>query len=462
MISNKRLVLAHFWLAFALFGVAVLLGEWQMFIRSPLSGWLRNADMYYRSVTAHGTVMGYVFPTLVAMGFGYFISEASLGQPLIGRRWAWTGYYMIIVGSIAAVVPVALGLDSVLYTFYPPMIGNVFYYLGVVLVVVGSWVWVALMGVNLYVWKRAHPGAPVPLAMFANVAGAYLWAWTAVGAALELLFQIIPVALGYATTINAGLSRVLFSWTLHAIVYFWLMPAYIAFYTIVPRAIGGRLYSDSMARISFALFLVFAMPIGIHHLFADPEVGSGFKVVHSIFTAMVAVPTLLTVFTICASVEIAARLRGGTGPFGWVKALPWKNPQMLALALSFVMLGFGGAGGLINMSYQLDSTIHNTQWVTGHFHLIFGGAIVIMYFAIAYDLWPHLTGRVIQDARLVRTQLWLWFIGMIVLTFPWHYAGLLGMPRRMAFYDYTAPACSPRASRSSCPSSGAPCSWYRH
>lgn len=439
MIYNKRLILAHFWLAFAVFGVAILLGEWQMFIRSPLSGWLRNADLYYRSVTAHGTVMGYVFPTLVAMGFGYFISEAALGQPLIGRKWAWAGYFMIIIGSIAAVVPVAMGLDSVLYTFYPPMIGNAFYYIGVVLVVVGSWVWVALMGVNLYVWKRAHPGAPVPLAMFANVAGAYLWGWTAVGAALELLFQILPVALGFATTINAGLSRVLFSWTLHAIVYFWLMPAYIAFYTIVPRAIGGRLYSDSMARISFALFLVFAMPIGIHHLFADPEVGAGFKVVHSIFTAMVAVPTLLTVFTICASVEIAARLRGGKGLFGWVKALPWANPQMLALALSFVMLGFGGAGGLINMSYQLDSTIHNTQWVTGHFHLIFGGAIVIMYFALAYDLWPHLTGRALLNLRLVHWQLWLWFIGMIVLTFPWHYAGLLGMPRRMAFYDYTAP-----------------------
>ena len=29
---------------------------------------------------------------------------------------------------------------------------------------------------------------------------------------------------------------------------------------------------------------------------------------------------------------------------------------------------------------------------------------------------------------------------MIVLTFPWHYVGILGMPRRMAFYDYTDPA----------------------
>jgi cytochrome c oxidase subunit 1 len=100
---------------------------------------------------------------------------------------------------------------------------------------------------------------------------------------------------------------------------------------------------------------------------------------------------------------------------------------------------------LINMSYQLDSTIHNTQWITGHFHLIFGGAIVIMYFAIAYDLWPHLTGRALPDLRLVRTQLWLWFIGMIITTFPWHWVGILGMPRRMAYYDYTNPAIAPEA-----------------
>jgi cytochrome c oxidase subunit 1 len=251
--------------------------------------------------------------------------------------------------------------------------------------------------------------------------------------------------LGFKDTIDAGLARVLFSWTLHAIVYFWLIPTYIAFYVIVPRAIGGRLYSDVMARFTFALFLVFAMPIGIHHLFADPQVGSGFKFVHSVFTGMVVIPTLLTVFTLCASVEIAARLRGGRGIIGWVRALPWKNPAMLALALSFVMLGFGGAGGLINMSYQLDSTIHNTQWVTGHFHLIFAGAVVIMYFIIAYDLWPHLTGRELGQSMLIRTQLWLWFLGVMLMTIPWHIAGLLGMPRRMAYFDYSNPAIATQA-----------------
>jgi cytochrome c oxidase subunit 1 len=441
----RRLVFVHLAVAFVAFLGAIFLGEWQMFIRSPLSSWVNNPEHYYRSVTAHGTVMAYVMPTLVAMGFGYAVCELALKQPLVGRRWAWAGFWLVAAGTLVAAATMAAGKASVLYTFYPPMVASPFYYLGVVLVVVGSWIWVALMSINLRAWRRANPGATVPLAMFGNVAGAYLWAWTSLGAAIEVLVLILPASLGWTDTINAGLARVFFSWTLHAIVYFWLMPAYIAFYTLVPRAIGGRLYSDTMARVSFVLFLVFSMPIGIHHLFADPQVGAGFKFVHAAMTAMVSVPTLLTVFTIVASIEIAGRLRGGKGPLGWVRTLPWQEPMMLAVALAFVMLGFGGAGGLINMSYQLNESIHNTQWVTGHFHLIFGGAIVIMYFMIAYELWPRLVPCGPLPARAIRAQLWLWFVGMIVLSFPWHWVGLLGMPRRMAYYDYTHPALAPQA-----------------
>nr|WP_245844982.1 cbb3-type cytochrome c oxidase subunit I [Noviherbaspirillum humi] len=133
---------------------------------------------------------------------------------------------------------------------------------------------------------------------------------------------------------------------------------------------------------------MFFIPIRIHHVFQDPQVGEGFKFLHAIFAGMVSVPTLITVFTISASVEIAGRLRGGKGMLGWVKALPWHNPMMLAITFSFILLGIGGVGGIINMSNLLDFTVHNTQWITGHFQLIFGRAS-IMHCIIAYDLWPH-------------------------------------------------------------------------
>ena len=440
MPGSSRLVLAHFWLAFAAFAGSIVLGAWQMWVRSPLHPWLTDAELYYRSVTAHGTTLAYVFPTLIAMGFGYAVCASALDRPLRGERLAWAGFALVLAGAAMSLLAVAGGNSSVLYTFYPPLTASPFYYLGIVLVVVGSWFWAGLMIYNMRIWKREHPGERVPLAVFGTVANALLWVWTSVGAALEILFLILPAALGWTSGVDAGLSRTLFSWTLHAIVYFWLLPAYVAFYALVPRAAGGRLYSDRMARVVFVLFLVLAMPIGIHHLFADPHIGEGFKFLHTVFTAGVVIPTLLTVFTLTASLEIAGRLRGGQGLLGWIAALPWDRPIVLATGLSLVMLGLGGAGGLINMSYTLNSTIHNTQWVTGHFHLIFGGAVVIMYFAIAYELWPHLTGHPLRSARLACWQLWLWFVGMLVVTLPWHAVGLMGQPRRMAYYDWSDPA----------------------
>jgi cytochrome c oxidase subunit 1 len=183
--------------------------------------------------------------------------------------------------------------------------------------------------------------------------------------------------------------------------------------------------------------------VGIHHLFADPEVSVGFKFLQSFLTFLVALPTLLTVFSICASLEIAGRHRGGRGLLGWIPALPWKEPMILAVGLSLVMLGLGGGGGLINMAYSMNSMVHNTAWIPAHFHLIFGGAVVIMYFAVAYEMWPRITGKPLRSKWLARWQLWLWFWGMMITSIPWHITGLMGQPRRVAIFDFSDPLLAP-------------------
>jgi cytochrome c oxidase subunit 1 len=391
------------------------------------------------SVTAHGVAMAYVLTTFFIMGFGYFVAVTSLARPLPGKPWAWAAFWIAVAGVVTTLIPVARGQASVLFTFYPPLTGSPLFYIGLVLVVAASWVWCVLMIVAMWAWKRDNPGQPVPLAMFGTVANAVMWLWTTVGVAAELLFQVIPAALGLVQTVDVGLSRTLFSWTLHAIVYFWLIPAYIAFYTLVPRAAGGRLYSDMMGRFTFILFLIYSLPVGMHHLLMDPEHGNGTKFIQVLLTAFVSVPTLLTIFTITASLEIAGRLRGGRGLLGWVAALPWERPLVLATGLAFIMLGFGGFGGMINMGYGMNAMVHNTSWVTAHFHLIFGGSVVIMYFATAYEIWPRLTGRDHASTVPLRLQLWLWFLGMMIMTLPWHWLGLQGQWRRVANFNYADP-----------------------
>jgi cytochrome c oxidase subunit I len=435
----RILCLAHFWVAFVAFLAASVLGTWQMWVRSPLGAHTGTPGQYFMSVTAHGVAMAYVLTTFFIMGFGYFVAVTALNRPLPAERWAWGAFSTSIVGVVMVLATILAGEASVLFTFYPPLTASPWFYIGLVLVVVGSWIWCMLMIVAMRVWKRENPGTPVPLAMFATTANAVLWLWTTIGVAVELLLQVIPAAFGFTQTIDVGLARTLFSWTLHAIVYFWLIPAYIAFYTMAPRAAGGRLFSDTMGRLTFILFLIYSLPVGMHHLLMDPAHGNGTKFIQVLLTAFVSVPTLLTIFTITASFEIAGRLRGGRGLFGWIATLPWERPMVLATGLAFVMLGLGGFGGLINMGYGMNAMIHNTSWVTAHFHLIFGGSVVIMYFAIAYEIWPRLTGREHSSFVPLRVQLWLWFIGMMVMTLPWHWLGLQGQWRRVANFNYADP-----------------------
>jgi len=261
---HRSLVLAHCWVAFAVFAGAIVLGVWQMWVRSPLHAPYADPGNYFLSVTAHGTSMAYVLTTFFVMGFGYFVAESALGRPLPMPGAAWAAFAVGLIGAVMAIITVFSGDASVLYTFYPPLTGSPFYYIGLVLVVAASWVWCGIMFVAMAGWKRQYPGHPVPLAMFATVANAILWAWTTAGVAAELLIQVIPAAFGLTQTIDVGLSRTLFSWTLHAIVYFWLFPAYIAFYTMSPAAAGGRLYSDTMGRLSFVLLVLYSLPVGLH------------------------------------------------------------------------------------------------------------------------------------------------------------------------------------------------------
>jgi cytochrome c oxidase subunit 1 len=431
--------LANMWVAFLAFIVAIVLGLYQVANRSGFFPAIESHELYFASVSTHGVLMGFVLTTFFIMGFGYYTATAALQRPLWSKPLAWLAFVVALGGTVMAAIPLLTGKASVLYTFYPPLKADPLFYIGATLLVVGSWIWCLEMIMSVVTWKRDNPGKVVPLAMYGTTANAIMWLWTSAGVALEMLFQLIPWSLGLIDTVDPGLARTLFSWTLHAIVYFWLFPAYIAMYTILPKVAGGRLFSDEMGRIAFIMLLVISVPIGFHHLYMDPQQAAGFKFLHMLGTFAVAVPTLLTGFTVLASLEIAGKLRGGKGLFGWLGALDWREPMVLAGLLALFMLIAGGFGGMINASYQMNTLVHNTQWVTGHFHLIFGGTTVIMYLAVAYYLWPKLVGRPLFSRGMAVAQLWLWGIGMLVLTLPWHALGLLGQPRRISSAPYDSP-----------------------
>ena len=433
---ERKLALSHMWVAFGAFILACFMGEYQVLERSGFIDALDSPTVYFASVSTHGVLMAYVLTTFFIMGFGYYTAFTSLKQPVWNKQLAWAGFWTAVTGVVLAALPLLTGMASVLYTFYPPIQAHWAFYVGATLLIIGSWAWCVIMIVMFVQWKQAHPGQPVPLAMFATTANALLWLWTSAGVALEVVFQLIPLAFGWMDTLDPGLARTLFAWTLHPIVYFWLIPAYTAFYVFVPKQAGGFLFSDEIARAALIVLVVFSLPIGFHHLYMDPEQAAGWKLLHGIGTFIVTLPTFVTGFTVLASLEIAGRLRGGKGLFGWIGTLPWTNSMVLAVILSLLMLIFGGFGGIVNASYAMNAMVHNTAWVPGHFHLIFAGTTIIMYFAIAYYLWPILLKKPLFSNSLALIQLWTWFIGMCILTTPWHVLGLLGQPRRISSVVY--------------------------
>lgn len=430
MSPGHRLAAANVGVAVAAFAVASAMGVMQALSIADVPFPMRSESLYYLSVTAHGVLMALVFTTFFIMGLGYVLSQETLGR-IAGRRTAWLAFLLAVAGSVAAAATILMGQSTVLYTFYPPMQAHPVFYIGAALLVVGSWVWGGVMIASVRSWRREHPGIPTPLPIHGMLATVILWYLATFGLAVEVVGMLIPWSLGIVGTIDPVLARTLFWWFGHPLVYFWLMPAYVLWYSVLPQVAGGRLFSDRLARMVFILFLLLSTPVGFHHQFADPGISAGWKLLHTVTTYAVLYPSFVTAFTVIASLEVAGRMKGATGLFDWIGRLPWGEPFFASVALAMIAFTFGGFGGAINAAYAMNSMVHNTAWIQGHFHVTLGTTVALSFMGATYWLLPRLLGRALRFRRLAAAQPYLWFLGMAFFSTSYHLAGLRGMPRRV-------------------------------
>lgn len=434
---EDRIGFAHIIVACAVLFVGALFGMLQALVRSGAID-VPTSPSYYQYLTAHGILMALVFTTFFILGFLVSGTARALGEPFspVARNLCWTGFWTMLISTVAVVIEVLSNRATVLYTFYAPLQASALFYIGMTLFVVGSWITGAGVIVAYAQWRHAHPGQHSPLFAFAAVATIILWLEATVGVAVEALFQLIPWSLGWEPRINVELSRTLFWYFGHPLVYFWLMPAYMAWYLVMPRLAGGKVLSDSLTRWAFILLVVFSVPVGIHHELMDSGISASWKFVQVVLTFFVVVPSLMTAFAVTASLEQAGRAKGGRGLLGWIWKLPWGDPRFLAPTLGALSFVLGGAGGMVNASYQMDAVVHNTLWIVGHFHVTLATSAVLTFFGITYWLLPMVTGRPLMLKGVAVIQAWVWVIGMTLMSGAMHIAGLLGDPRRTATTDY--------------------------
>ena len=387
---------------------------------------------YYKGLTFHGVLNAIVFTTFFAVALGNALVPYALEKQL-NSKISWTSGIMMLVGSVLAAVIILLGEATVLYTFYPPLKAHPLFYVGLTLLVVGSWL-ASYNWVPMYLeWRKENPGKKTPLAVVGMFTTFIIWFIATLAVATEILTMLLPWSMGLVDEVNVMLARTLFWFFGHPLVYFWLLPAYVMYYSFLPKIAGGKLYSDMAGRLVFMMFIVFSIPVGTHHQYMDPAIGAQWKLLHGIFTFAVALPSLITAFTIAASLEYAGRKNGATGLFGWMRKLPYFNKEnwfFPYLITGLIIFIFGGIGGIINSSYQMNTVVHNTAWIPGHFHLTVAGPVLLAFLGGSLYLIGQFMNKEIRLKGTAMIMPYIYTVGLFIMSYGLKIGGLKGMPRR--------------------------------
>ncbi|WP_066411636.1 b(o/a)3-type cytochrome-c oxidase subunit 1 [Halorubrum aethiopicum] len=442
--AESRVVRSSLLGAFLALTLGAIFGIIQTLHRTGIFRGIIASTDYYTLLTAHGVFLAISFTTFFLAGLFTWAVVRSLDRPLVNIKITWTWYALMAGGMTMTGVTILAGLvdavdmsADVLFTFYAPLQAHPLFYTGLAVFIVGTWLAGADWFRTWLAWREENPNERIPLQTFMVLTTMIMWYIASSAVAASVLIFLLPWSLGLIESVNPTLTRTLFWFFGHPVVYFWLMPAYLLWYTVLPSIAGGRLFSDPLARVVFVLFLLLSTPVGIHHQYLDPGIAEGFKFISMTNTMFLLLPSLLTAFTVVASVEYGARRRGGTGIFGWLRALPWRNPAFTGMMLAGLMFAAGGFSGMVNAGMNVNYMIHNTIWVPGHFHLTVGTAVALTFMAATYWLWPQITNKPIYSSQIGLFQVVLWFIGMALMSNAMHAQGLLGVPRRTAEPEYS-------------------------
>ena len=394
---------------------------------------LLPVDWFYRILTLHGLNMLIFWILFFEVAVLYFACTVPLKAQLFSRKVAWVSFGLMLVGAAMVDVTIFKGQADVLLTSYLPLLAHPAFYLGIILVAVGTLVGVFNFFATLYIAKRdrTYEGS-LPLVTFGAMAAAII----AVVTLLHGAIVMIPTFAYSMEWIKApdpmwyrmiwwGLGHQSQQVNVCAMVAIW--------YLIAHLTTGAKPVNETVCRGAFVLYILFINLASAHHLLVDPGVGSAWKIWNTSYAMYLAVlASMIHGFTVPASVEIAMRDKGYVkGLFGWIMSAPWRNPAFAGFVLSVLIFGFiGGITGVTLGTQQINIIAHNTLRITGHFHATVVGGTTLAFMALTYYVIPLIFRRDFIWRGAARAQPWLFGGGILLVSLGMSFAGSMGVPRR--------------------------------
>jgi len=213
---------------------------------------------------------------------------------------------------------------------------------------------------------------------------------------------------------SAVLWRHFFWWFGHPEVYVLMLPGFGFVSEIIPVFSRKVIFGYPVMVAATVAIGFISMSVWAHHMFAvgmSPAANTFFAV----STGLVGIPT-------------------GIKLFNWIGTM-WGGRIRMTTAMLFCiafLLQFLCAGitGVMLAIVPFDWQLTETYFVVAHFHFVLLGGLIFTVFAAFYFWFPKATGRML-DERLGKWHFWLFLIGFNLTFIPQHFAGMLGMPRRI-------------------------------
>ncbi|MFQ5569758.1 MAG: cbb3-type cytochrome c oxidase subunit I [Rhodothermales bacterium] len=398
---------------------------------------------YYRLLTLHGINMLIFWILFFEVAVLYFACTTLLNARLFSKNLAWVSFGLMVVGALMTNFYILMGQGDVLMTSYVPLKAHPLFYLGIILLAVGTLIGVLIFFATLYIARRdkTYEGS-MPLVTFGALCAAIIAVFTILHGAAALI-PTFTWSMGWTAQPDAGWYRLMWWGLGHPAQQVNLCAMVAIWYFLATLTTGAKPVNEGVSRSAFVLYILFINLASAHHLLVDPGLGASWKIWNTSYAMYLAVlASLIHGFTIPASIEVAQRLKGFTkGIFNWLTSAPWRDPGFSSVVLSMIIFGFiGGITGVTIGTEQINIIAHNTLRVPGHFHATVVGGTTLAFMGLTYYVVPLIFQKEFYFKGLARLQPYIFAFGITVLSIGMSFAGSYGVPRRHYDVDFSGAA----------------------